>query len=84
MAKQSTTVKRNEENPEPLELIAESIIQISDAYKKISASRLKERAILLLIKDAIPTKYKIGTTEIALVLHAAESLKACYIKELKK
>ena len=78
------TVKTNEENPEPVELIAQSIIQIAEAAKRISESRLRKRAIVLLIKDAIPPKYKVGMTEIEQVLEAAESLKRHYIKDLPK
>ena len=84
MANKTITVKSNEENPEPLELIAQSIIQIAEAYKKVNDSRLRKRAILLLIKDAIPAKYKVGINEIELVLDAAQSLKAHYIKDLPK
>lgn len=79
-ANQTITVKVNEENPEPLEVIAESIIQVADAFCKVKNSRLSQRAILLLIKDIIPPKYKVGMTEIQEVLNAAAKLKQHYIK----
>jgi hypothetical protein len=79
-ANQTITVKVNEENPEPLEVIAESVIQVADAFQRVKNSRLAQRAIILLIKDAIPPKYKVGVTEIQEVLNAAAKLKQHYIK----
>lgn len=46
------TVKQDAKNPEPLELIAQSIIDIANAWKKIQNSGLTKRAIVLLIQDA--------------------------------
>lgn len=73
---QPVVVKQNEENPEPIELIAASIIEISTAIKKLNASRVKARAIYLLIKDA--TGIPLGTIES--VLNAAQSLEKTYLK----
>ena len=80
MVKQTVTVKTDEENPEPVELIADSIIKISDAFDKIKNSRLNERAVILLIKDSISGN-AIGLKDIENVLHAAASLKKNYIKQ---
>lgn len=74
------TVKRNEENPEPMEIIAKSIIDIAAAFKKLENSRLQSRAILLLLKDA--TGISMG--EIDKVLKAAANLEKTYIKSAKK
>lgn len=80
MAKQEVKIKKDEQNPEPIELIADSIIQISSAFKKMRDSRLKERAIILLIKD----KCNLGISEIQQVLQIAANLDIYYIKELPK
>jgi len=72
---QTITVKTNEENPEPLEVIAKSIIDISDAFKKLGQTRLKRRVILLLIKDHTGVSF----SEIEKVLDAATKLKDIYL-----
>lgn len=83
MKKQTITIKTNEENPESIELIAQSIIQVSEAFEKINRSPLKRKAIVLLIQDAIGAT-KIGKKEIELVLDYAPKLKDYYVKEVKK
>lgn len=75
--KQTITVKTNEENPEPVEVIAQSIITISEGIEKINQSRLKRRAVLLLINDITG----VGLTTIEKVLDAAVKLKDHYIKQ---
>lgn len=78
--KQTITVKSNEQDPEPLELIAKSIIELSDAYAKINNSRLKKRAVVLLLKDMTG----LGMHEIETILDAAPRLKDFYTKALPK
>lgn len=75
---QTITVKVNEENPEPMELIAKSIIEISDAFDKINKSSLSRRAIVLLLQDIT----KLGQRDINSILDAAPKLKSFYIKSL--
>jgi len=74
----TVTIKTDEENPEPYELIADSIIKISEAFEKINSGRLKRRVILLLIKDMTG----IGLSEIEKVFIAAEGLKNTFIKSM--
>jgi hypothetical protein len=47
------TVKVNEENPEPLDILAKSIIDVAEAFRRIDSCRLTRKAIVLLIQDAI-------------------------------
>jgi hypothetical protein len=77
---QTITVKTNEENPEPLEVLAKAIIEVSEAAQKFQNSRLKSRAILVLIKDMT----SLSMRDIETVLNAAAKLKDVYIKELPK
>ena len=49
---QKLIVKKNPENPEPVELIAQSIIDVSNAWKKVRNSGLTLRALVVLIQDA--------------------------------
>jgi len=79
MAKnQTVTIKTDVENPEPLELIAKSIIEIADAFDKINQSNLKRRAILILIKDITG----LGMREIEQILDVGPKLKSYYIKSI--
>lgn len=73
---QPVVVKQNEENPEPMEIIASSIIQISEAVKKMNSSRLQPKAIYLLIKA--DTGLPMST--IQKVLTSAALLESTYIK----
>ena len=77
---QSITVKVNETNPEPLEVLAKAIIEISDAFIKIQNGPLQRRTIVLLLKDYTG----LAGRDIERVLDAAPKLKTFYIKELKK
>lgn len=77
---QQITVKVNEENPEPYEVLAKAIIDVSNAFEKIESSQLKKRAILMLLQDASGC----SMTVINKVLDAGLKLKSSYLKELKK
>lgn len=46
------TVKVNDQNPEPIELLAKSIIELSAAYNRILAGPMKRHALVVLLKDA--------------------------------
>jgi hypothetical protein len=76
---QTITVNVKEENPEPLELIAKSIIDIADAFNKINSGPLKRHTIVLLLQDAT----KLSQRDINKVLDAAPKLKEYYVKQLK-
>lgn len=77
------TVKTNEENPEPLELIAKSIIEIADAFNKIAASRVRKRVVVLLLFDMLKNR-GVGISQIEAILEAAPMLESYYIKQLPK
>lgn len=64
----------------PTEVLADAIVAISDAVKKIRSGALKEKALLLLIANAIPQADRPTQKQIAAVLDAAESLKSVYVK----
>lgn len=74
-------IKTNEENLEPAELIAQSIIQVSEAFEKIKKSGLSQRAIVLLLHDSIPARYKVGQKQIEAILEYAPQLKNHYVKQ---
>lgn len=80
MASANLKVKRNEENPEPIEIIAQSIIDIAEGMKKINESKLNRRALIVLLKDqtGLPGR------DINLVLNSLAALKDDFIKSEKK
>lgn len=78
-------VKQNEEKPVPVEVLAESIKNISAGVKKLLEGPLNERALLLLIQNAAPSigsypSRKVTNTEVRAVLEGIESLERVYIK----
>ncbi len=73
----NVSVKLNEKDPEPIELIAKSIIEIADGFAKINASKLNRRALLILLKDS--TNLSMG--DIGKVLDAVPKLKEMYLKK---
>lgn len=79
MNKPNIRIVKNEENPEPMELLAQSIIQVSDAFKKIQSFKLSQRAIVVLLQDGIGAT-KISKKQIALVLDNLPRLRAWYLK----
>lgn len=80
MKKSNVTIKKDLENPEPVEIIAKSIIKIADAMEQIEASPLTRRAVVCLIKDqsGLPAR------DINMVLNCLNDLKKDFIKTLKK
>lgn len=72
------TVRVNEKKPEPLEVLASSIIEVAAAYKKLDQSRLKRRVILLLVRDL--TQNNVPLTDIEKVLDACALIGDKYIK----
>jgi len=77
--KQTVQIKTSEENPEPMELVAQSIIDIAQAFEKIQNGRLAQRAVILLLHDATG----IGKGDIKTILDVAPKLKDIYTRELK-
>ena len=74
-------VKKSEENPESVEVLAKAIIQIADAFDKLLSSPLKEDAIVhLLIGMPGMSGNNISKSQVVLVLKNLKRLKAWYIK----
>lgn len=61
---------------EMFEPIVIAIQEVSDAFKKLQNSKVKERVILLLIKDST----NLSLSDIQSVLNAAAQLKSKYLK----
>ena len=73
-------IKKTEEQPESTEVLADSIIKISEGFEKLLKSGLNERAYTVLLQDAIGATY-ISKSQIRLVIENLPRLRAWYIKK---
>lgn len=73
-------IKKNEENPESAELLAQSVIQVADGFTKVLATPLSRRGLVVLLQDGIGVS-KITKSQIEMVLDALPRLKGWYIKK---
>lgn len=82
-------VKQNPENEVPVEIIADSIVAIAAALKKLRTGRLNDKALYLLIQNAAPNvggKYKsspLNISSIKAVFEGIDSLSATYLRKVK-
>jgi len=72
-------IKKDEENPESVELLAKSIIQVAEGFAKMLNSPLTQRALIVLLHDGIG-QGRISKRQIALVLESLPKLKGWYCK----
>ena len=79
------TVKQDEKKPVPVEVMAASIVSISEGIKKLRASPLNDRALVLLIQHACPqVNYKpVSGKDVRAVLAGIEGLEREYLKPRK-
>ena len=69
-------VKQDAENPVEAEVIAQAILDIDTAMKRLSNSALKRKAIVALIHDHSGLR----KTDIEIVLNNLESLRATWLR----
>lgn len=69
------------ENPELLEQLEAEIREISGAVRRLLASNLNERAILVLVNDALPGTAGLGIRDIKMVLDAVANLDSKYLRK---
>ena len=72
-------IKKDEEQPESVELLAKSVIQVAEGFQKVLNSPLRERGLIVLLHDGIGAT-KITKAQIKLVLEALPRLKGWYVK----
>lgn len=63
-------------NPEPVEVIAASVLAIADGMKKVNATRLTREALVTLIHD----HSKVSKGTIRIVLNNLDSLARTWLK----
>lgn len=69
-------IKKNEENPETPEILAEAIVRIGEGLQKLSASGLNKKAIIVLVQD----RTKLPQRDIESVIDALAQLKGWYCR----
>lgn len=79
-------VKQNPEKEVPLDVMAESIVAISNGIRKITSTRINDKALHLLIQHAAPSvgtypTKRISVQQIKAVLQGIESLERTYLKK---
>lgn len=80
-------VGQADDKPIPVDVIASSIVAIADGVKKLNASKLTQRALVLLITDACPPinqghpRVRITQSQVKAVLAGMSSLEAQFIKK---
>lgn len=74
--KLKVNVKFNEENPEPIEIIAQSILELAKAMKKLDSTRLKRDTLVILLS----AHSKIGKTDINIILNNLADLENTFLK----
>jgi len=79
MSKPQIKIKKDEVNPESIELLAKSIIQVSEGFEKLQKTQLSQRALVVLLHNGIGVS-KITKSQIKLVLDNLPRLKSWYIK----
>lgn len=69
-------VQKENEEEVPAEIIAQSIVEISEAMKQLFATRLTRKAIVTLIHD----QSKVGKATINIVLNNLQDLERDWLK----
>lgn len=70
------TVKKNAENPEKPEILAEAIVRIGEGFQKLKDSGVNETGIIVLLQDCTG----LSKRDIKLVLGGLRQLRAWYCR----
>jgi hypothetical protein len=70
-----TVVKEGEE-PQPIEVLESSIVEIAKAMKKLGSSRLKQETLVTLLHDHT----KVSKREVRDILNSLEALEVLFLK----
>jgi hypothetical protein len=74
---QTITIKRNEDQPESMELVAKAVLDIDAGFKRMMNSGVSRDLIVLLLHDMT----KVGKPHIRAILSAAPKIADTYIKK---
>lgn len=73
---QTLTLRRDETQPESMEILAQSIIDIDIAFKRWENGPLKRHTIILLLADAT----KLPRRDVKRIIEAASKIRQTYLK----
>jgi len=79
MSKRNIKIVKDELQPESVELLAKSIVQVADGFQRLLDSSLNQRALIVLLHDGIGQSH-ITKAQIKLVLDNLPRLKAWYVR----
>lgn len=71
-------IKNDKDKPLPVEIIAESIVEVAKGFRAMRNSRLTRRAIMILIKDSCTGN--VTLSDISKIMDAAADLDKNFIK----
>lgn len=78
-------VLKNDEEDVPLEIFEQAIVDIANAAKRLLGSRLNERAVVILVHEAMPAgPNRPSRRDVLDVLNAAAGLEKKFLKEKTK
>ncbi len=80
MPKKNIKIIKDPIDPESVELLAQSIVQVAEGFEAVGKSPLTQRALIVLLHDGIGAS-KITKGQIKLVLDNLPRLKGWYIKK---
>ena len=78
--KKNIKIKKDEFNPESVELLAKSIVQVAEGFNDFLNSSLSMEALIVLLQHKLGIS-NINKKQIRLVLESLPKLKAWYIKK---
>lgn len=79
-SKSSTVVPREGEEPLPVKIIEDAIVEIAAGMRAINNTRLTRKAVVVLLHDYS----KLAKRDIEAVLDAMENLEAAYLKKASR
>lgn len=72
-------VVQTEENPIPVEVLAEAVVKMAEGIKRLNATPLNQRALIVLIS----AQSGVARDTVARVLNGMDQLEAAYTKKKK-
>ena len=73
-------VKKDEENPETPEVLAEAIVKIANGFEKLLNTPLNEEAIVVLLHNMPGMTGQVSKGQIRLIFRNLKTLKGYYLR----
>lgn len=79
MAAKKLVITKDKEDPIPVEIMERAIVDVAAGFKRMAASKLSKKAIILLVQDSVGST-RITKRQVGEVLDAAANLDRDYLK----